>query len=165
MCCKRWLVVFGAYVVFVGLYVTKFGVRRNSREGSLCAWNLLIILHSLNIWKEVCTLDWLIGWAIFSCFDWLVGCWLFVVRLCLRTCAGKIPIWDGVAMTEDGVEMPLNGDVTTVELARLLQPFKIIFACNDGGILDKVPQTKTSSTPQRLRLQQLQLHNKTTTTQ
>lgn len=31
----------------------------------------------------------------------------------------------------------MNGDVTTVELAHLLQPFRIIFACNDGGILDK----------------------------
>jgi len=50
---------------------------------------------------------------------------------------GKIPIWDGVATTEEGAEIPLNGDVTTVELARLLQPFRIIFACNDGGILDK----------------------------
>jgi len=50
---------------------------------------------------------------------------------------GKIPIWDGVATTKDGAEVPLNGDVTTVELARLLQPFRIIFACNDGGILDK----------------------------
>jgi acetylglutamate synthase len=50
---------------------------------------------------------------------------------------GKIPIWDGVAVTTDGAEIPLNGDVTTVELAHLLQPFRIIFACNDGGILDK----------------------------
>lgn len=50
---------------------------------------------------------------------------------------GKIPIWDGVAVTTDGTEIPLNGDVTTVEIAQLLQPFRIIFACNDGGILDK----------------------------
>jgi acetylglutamate kinase len=50
---------------------------------------------------------------------------------------GKIPIWDGVALTDNNVEVPLNGDVTTVELARLLQPYRIIFACNDGGILDK----------------------------
>lgn len=50
---------------------------------------------------------------------------------------GKIPIWDGVAVTSEGAEVPLNGDVTTVELAHLLQPFRIIFACNDGGILDK----------------------------
>lgn len=50
---------------------------------------------------------------------------------------GKIPIWDGVAVTASGTEIPLNGDVTTVELAHLLQPFRIIFACNDGGILDK----------------------------
>lgn len=50
---------------------------------------------------------------------------------------GKIPIWDGVAVTTDGAEVPLNGDVTTVELAHLLQPYRIIFACNDGGILDK----------------------------
>lgn len=50
---------------------------------------------------------------------------------------GKIPIWDGVAVTGEGAEIPLNGDVTTVELAHLLQPFRIIFACNDGGILDK----------------------------
>jgi len=50
---------------------------------------------------------------------------------------GKIPIWDGVATTTSGAEIPLNGDVTTVELAHLLQPFRIIFACNDGGILDK----------------------------
>jgi len=51
---------------------------------------------------------------------------------------GKIPIWDGVAVTVNGHnEIPLNGDVTTVELAHLLQPYRIIFACNDGGILDK----------------------------
>jgi len=50
---------------------------------------------------------------------------------------GKIPIWDGVATTTEGAEVPLNGDVTTVELAHLLHPFRIIFACNDGGILDK----------------------------
>jgi acetylglutamate kinase len=50
---------------------------------------------------------------------------------------GKIPIWDGIALTDNNVEVPLNGDVTTVELARLLQPYRIIFACNDGGILDK----------------------------
>eukprot|EP00026_Physarum_polycephalum_P003065 Phypoly_transcript_03074.p1 GENE.Phypoly_transcript_03074~~Phypoly_transcript_03074.p1 ORF type:complete len:772 (+),score=146.02 Phypoly_transcript_03074:298-2316(+) len=50
---------------------------------------------------------------------------------------GKIPIWDGVATTVHGAEIPLNGDVTTVELAHLLHPFRIIFACNDGGVLDK----------------------------
>eukprot|EP01133_Synstelium_polycarpum_P012376 gene12376-14519_t len=49
---------------------------------------------------------------------------------------GKIPIWDSVAETTDGVEVPINSDVTTFELAKRLQPYKIIFACNDGGILD-----------------------------
>ncbi|GAM22435.1 hypothetical protein SAMD00019534_056100 [Acytostelium subglobosum LB1] len=49
---------------------------------------------------------------------------------------GKIPIWDSVAETTDGVEIPINSDVTTFELAKRLQPFKIIFATNDGGILD-----------------------------
>ncbi|EFA76216.1 acetylglutamate kinase [Heterostelium album PN500] len=49
---------------------------------------------------------------------------------------GKIPIWDSVAETTDGLEIPINSDVTTFELAKRIQPYKIIFACNDGGILD-----------------------------
>ncbi|KYQ92652.1 acetylglutamate kinase [Tieghemostelium lacteum] len=49
---------------------------------------------------------------------------------------GKIPIWDSVAETVDGVDYPINSDITTFELAKRIQPYKIIFACNDGGILD-----------------------------
>ncbi|EGC32053.1 hypothetical protein DICPUDRAFT_57308 [Dictyostelium purpureum] len=49
---------------------------------------------------------------------------------------GKIPIWDSVAESIDGVDIPINSDVTTFELAKRIQPYKIVFACNDGGILD-----------------------------
>ncbi|KAF2074561.1 hypothetical protein CYY_004143 [Polysphondylium violaceum] len=49
---------------------------------------------------------------------------------------GKIPIWDSVAETIDQIEIPINSDITTFELAKRIEPYKIIFACNDGGILD-----------------------------
>ncbi|KAK5576931.1 hypothetical protein RB653_001868 [Dictyostelium firmibasis] len=49
---------------------------------------------------------------------------------------GKIPVWDSVCESTDGVDIPINSDITTFELAKRIQPYKILFACNDGGILD-----------------------------
>jgi len=49
---------------------------------------------------------------------------------------GKIPIWDSVADMQ-GITVPLNSDVTTCELATRLHPYRVIFACNDGGIIDR----------------------------
>ncbi|KAN0044984.1 hypothetical protein ACTA71_006511 [Dictyostelium dimigraforme] len=49
---------------------------------------------------------------------------------------GKIPVWDSVCESVDGVDIPINSDITTFELAKRIQPYKILFACNDGGILD-----------------------------
>ncbi|KAN0037759.1 hypothetical protein ACTFIV_003114 [Dictyostelium citrinum] len=49
---------------------------------------------------------------------------------------GKIPVWDSVCESIDGVDIPINSDITTFELAKRIQPYKILFACNDGGILD-----------------------------
>jgi len=48
---------------------------------------------------------------------------------------GKIPIYDSVASME-GIQIPLNSDFVTYELSKRIHPYRIILACNDGGIID-----------------------------
>jgi len=57
------------------------------------------------------------------------------IKLAIQS--GAIPILSPLAETETGQTLNINADVATNQLAIALQPYKIIFLTETGGLLDK----------------------------
>jgi N-acetyl-gamma-glutamyl-phosphate reductase/acetylglutamate kinase len=56
--------------------------------------------------------------------------------------AGALPILTSLAETKDGQILNVNADVATSELAKVLEPVKIVFLNEKGGLFHGVTQEK-----------------------